>query len=513
MNQPAYLGDYAALTPDKPAVIMASTGAVRTYREADETSNRLAHYLYDLGLRKGDHIAILMENNLRYLEICWAALRSGLVLTPINRYLTPEETDYILEDCGAQVLISSYAMRELASRLSNLDNLKARLMIDGAIAGWQPLDEAIAGCPATPLADEWLGATMLYSSGTTGRPKGIHKLQTGEYVREGLSIAPVLQRYGFSSDTVYLCPAPLYHAAPITYALGAQFGGATVVVMEKFDPVEALRNIERYKVTHSQWVPTMFIRMLRLPQEERERYDLSSHQTAIHAAAPCPITIKRQMIAWWGPILREYYAGSEGNGATDIDSHEWLERPGSVGRALVGILHICDENGAELPANEAGIIYFEQEQQSFIYHNAPDKTSSSQHPQHPNWTTLGDIGKVDEDGYLYLTDRKAFMIISGGVNIYPQQVEDALIQHPDVVDVGVIGVPDPEMGEAVKAIIEPSPEREQDEAFVQELIEFARKHVARYMVPRSIEFVDEMPRLPTGKLNKFELRDQFGQKA
>ncbi len=511
MNQPAYLGDHAAITPDKPAVIMARSGAMRTYREADETSNRLAHYLYDIGLRKGDHIAILMENNIRYLEICWAAIRSGLIITPVNRYLTPAETDYILEDCEAKVIISSYAMRELVGSLGSLGKMQASLMVDGTLPGWTSLEDAIAAYPATPLPDEWLGAIMLYSSGTTGRPKGILKAQTEGHVRDGTSLRPILQRYGFNANSVYLNPAPLYHAAPLGYAINAQFLGATVVVMDKFDPLESLQNIERYKVTHSQWVPTMFIRMLRLPLEDRQRFDISSHQTAIHAAAPCPIAIKQQMIEWWGPILREYYAGSEGNGATDIDSHEWLQRPGSVGRALVGVVHICDEDGKELPPGEPGLIYFAQEQVPFSYHNAPEKTRSSQHPQHPTWTSLGDIGQLDEEGYLYLTDRKAFMIISGGVNIYPQQVEDALMQHPDVVDVGVIGIPDAEMGEAVRAVIEPTPERERDQAFIDELTAFARERVARYMVPRSIAFVDEMPRLPTGKLNKFALRENFGQ--
>nr|MBF0684201.1 acyl-CoA synthetase [Pseudomonas sp.] len=511
MNQPAYLGDHAALTPDKPAVIMAGTGAARTYREVDEASNRLAHHLYEIGLRRGDHIAILMENNIRYLDVCWAAIRSGLIITPVNRFLTPGEADYILQDCGAQVLISSHAMAELAGSLQATQGMRSLLMVDGTIPGWQDLDSSIEGCPPTPLAEEWLGTIMLYSSGTTGRPKGILRGLTGGKVQEGITIQQVLRRYRLSQDSVYLCPAPLYHAAPVTYAIGAHFEGATVVVMDKFEPLEALRAIERYGVTHSQWVPTMFIRMLRLPQEERERFDLSSHQVAVHAAAPCPVAIKQRMIEWWGPILQEYYAGTEGNGFTDIDSHDWLKHPGSVGRALIGELHICDENGNELPPNEPGLIYFAQPQLPFTYHNAPEKTQSAQHPIHPNWTTLGDIGKVDEEGYLYLTDRKAFMIISGGVNIYPQQVEDALMQHPDVVDAGVIGVPDEEMGEAVKAIIEPVPERSRDAGFVQELTEFVRARVARYMVPRSIDFVDEMPRLATGKLNKFALRDQFGQ--
>ncbi|HLY78532.1 MAG TPA: AMP-binding protein, partial [Caulobacteraceae bacterium] len=311
------------------------------------------------------------------------------------------------------------------------------------------------------------------------------------------------------ADTVYLSPAPLYHAAPLGYVTNVLGHGGTVIMMERFDPEAALRYIEQYQVTHSQWVPTMFVRMLKLPPEARARHDLSSHQVAVHAAAPCPVDVKRQMIEWWGPIIHEYYAGTEGTGATIIDSTDWLAHPGSVGKPALGILHICDEEGTELPVGESGLIYFEREQMMFAYHNDPAKTRAAQHPAHDNWTSLGDVGYVDQEGYLYLTDRKAFMIISGGVNIYPQAIEDALILHPKVGDVAVFGVPNDEMGEEVKAVVEPAPGVPPSEELGAELIAFARERLAHYMTPRSVDFIEEMPRLPTGKLYKRLLKDQY----
>lgn len=515
MENPRYLGDHAALTPDKPAVINGTTGEVLSFRELDERSNRFAQYLYALGLRRGDHIAMLLENNARCFEICWAALRSGLLITPINRFLSVDEAVYLIADCEAQVVVSSLAMSELAGALTErMPGCRARLMIDGVIEGWDGYEAAVAPFPAQRLEEEWLGATMLYSSGTTGRPKGILRNLLERKVNDEPTPQRSSQtkRYGYSCETVYLSPAPLYHAAPLGFALNVQFEGGTVVFMEKFDEKEALALIARHRVTHSQWVPTMFIRMLKLPEAERQAFDLSSHRVAIHAAAPCPVEVKRQMIAWWGPILNEYYGATEGNGTTSIDSEEWLTHPGSVGRAATGVLHICDETGNELPVGETGLVYFERDELPFRYHNDPEKTRAAQHPRHPTWTAIGDIGHVDADGYLYLTDRKAFMIISGGVNIYPQAIEDALQMHPSVGDVAVIGVPNPEMGEEVKAIIEPAAGVAPSEMLVDELLALCRQKVARYMVPRSIEFVEKLPRLPTGKLYKQALREKYWPK-
>ncbi|SAL84155.1 AMP-dependent synthetase and ligase [Caballeronia choica] len=513
MNRvPKYLGDHAELTPEKPAAINGTTGDILTYRELDERSNRFAQCLHAFGLRRGDHIAMVLENNMRCFELCWAALRSGLMITPVNRFLTASEAAYIIEDSHAQVVVSSYALRELAAELTGImPTCRLRLMIDGTIPGWVSYETQTAGHAASRLADEWLGAAMIYSSGTTGRPKGIIRAQPNGKVTEGSGSArrPQFERYGFDAQTVYLSPAPLYHTAPLGYGLETQFGGGTVVFMEKFDALEALAMIERYRVTHSQWVPTMLIRLLRLAPEQRGAFDLSSHRVAIHAAAPCPQDVKRQMIDWWGPILHEYYSSTEGNGVTTLDTPEWLAHPGSVGRALLGVIHICDDEGNELATGETGLVYFEREQLPFHYHNDPDKTRAAMHPRHPGWSAVGDVGRVDADGYLYLTDRRAFMIISGGVNIYPQAIEDALAVHPSVADAAVIGVPDAEMGEEVRAIVEPASGVEPTVALAGQLLAYLRTKVARYMVPRSIDFIDAMPRLPTGKLYKQALRDRY----
>ncbi|MBB3890424.1 fatty-acyl-CoA synthase [Phenylobacterium haematophilum] len=507
-----YLADHARLTPDKPAMISADTGRAVTFAELNERSNRLAQFLYAQGLRRGDHIAVLMENNLAFMEPVWAAFRSGLYVTTINRYLPADEAAYIASDCGAKALITSYAKRDTAAELLDLiPNCPIRLMVGGVIPGWASYEDAVASCSPEPLAQEWMGDSMLYSSGTTGRPKGILRPLPEITPAEGFETRQASNRYELSAQSVYLSPAPLYHAAPLAYVLTVQSFGGTVVMMERFDPEQALHLIEKHRVTHSQWVPTMFVRMLKLPPEVRTRYDLSSHKVAVHAAAPCPVEVKRQMIEWWGPILYEYYAGTEASGSTFITSEDWLKHPGSVGRAALGVLHICDEDGNELPVGETGLVYFEREAPTFEYHNDPAKTASARHPKHPNWNALGDVGYLDEDGYLYLTDRKAFMIISGGVNIYPQAIEDALVTHPKVADVAVFGVPDPEMGEAVKAVIEPAPGQAPSDDLAAELMTYARERLAHYMAPRSIDFIQEMPRLPTGKLYKRILRDAYWQ--
>ena len=509
----AYLPDHAAETPDKPAMISADTGDVVTFKEMNDRSNRLAQLFHARGLRRGDHIAVLMENNLHFFEPVWAAYRSGLYLTTVNRYLPPDEAAYIINDCEAKAIVTSYEKRETAAGLNDLmPNCPTRLMIGGTIPGWESYEEAVATQPAEPLAEEWMGESMLYSSGTTGRPKGILRALPQQTAAEGFGMRAMGNVYGYDRDTVYLSPAPLYHAAPLAFVTNVLAHGGTVVMMERFDAQQALEMIQKYRVTHSQWVPTMFVRMMKLPEEVRLSYDLSSHRIAVHAAAPCPVEVKRQMIEWWGPILFEYYAGTEGTGATFITSEDWLKHPGSVGRAGMGsVLHVCDEEGNDLPPGESGLIYFERERPTFEYHNDPEKTRQARHPQHPNWNALGDVGYLDEEGYLYLTDRKAFMIISGGVNIYPQQIEDALITHPKVGDVAVFGIPDPEMGEAVKAVIEPAPGLEPSDALAAELMEFARGKLAHYMAPRSIDFIEEMPRLPTGKLYKRVLRDAYWQ--
>jgi long-chain acyl-CoA synthetase len=505
-----YLGQIAALTPDKPAVIMAGSGETVTFRELDEESNRLAHLLRAEGLRPGDHIAFMLENHRSFLAIAWAAQRSGLYYTAISSRLQADELAYIIGNCGAKVFLSSARLAEVAVAVSeSTPGVALRLMLDGTAPGFASYEKRIAAHPAAPIEDECEGADMLYSSGTTGRPKG---------VKPELTLAPVgtpnklYQLVSFlfqpDGDAVYLSPAPLYHAAPLRYCLTFHRFGSTVVVMDRFDAEEALRAIERHGVTHSQWVPTMFIRMLKLPERTRAAHDVSSLRYAIHAAAPCPVEVKQRMIEWWGPVLHEYYAGTEGNGFVYADSAAWLAHPGTVGRPLLGEIHVLDEAGEELPTGRTGVVYFANGPE-FEYHDDPDKTASSRDPLGRGWTTLGDVGYVDEEGFLYLTDRLSYMIISGGVNIYPQEAENVLAVHPKVADVAVIGVPDAEMGESVKAVVQPMDPAEAGPDLERELIEYCREHLAHYKCPRSVDFRAELPRHPTGKLYKRLLKDEY----
>ena len=506
-------GHHAALTPDKPAVIMAGSGEVITYKELDDRSNQLVHHLRNLGLDVGSHVALFAENHPRYLEVYWAALRSGLYLTAINRYLSPEEAAYLVNDSGSTVLITTAAKADTATAMLDLiPDCPHRLMMDGAVDGFEAYEAVVGAMPTEPLAEQPVGDCMLYSSGTTGRPKGIKRPLSGLMIDdpERRSIA-MLERLllGMTEETNYLSPAPLYHAAPLQWGAGLHEFGGTLVVMERFDAEDYLRFVEQYSISASQLVPTMFTRMLKLPEDVRERYDVSSLEVIIHSAAPCPIPVKEQMIEWWGPIINEYYAGTEANGLCFITSEQWLEHKGSVGTALVGTLHICDEDGNELPTGETGLIYFERDDGSFEYHNDPDKTAASRHPVHPTWSKLGDIGRLDEDGFLYLAERADFMIISGGVNIYPAEIEACFALHPKVADVAVFGLPDADMGEYVHAVIQPEEGVVADDALAEELRAFAAGEIARYKVPRVIDFRDEFPRLPTGKLYKKPLRQEY----
>lgn len=501
---------HAQKTPDKPAYIMASTGEMVTYRQLDERSNQGAQLFRKLGLKVGDSIALQMDNNARYFEICWAAQRAGLIYTAMSSRLTAEEAEYIINDCGAKLFIASISQRTQALDLRSwMPNVRHRFSVGGEIDGYESWEAAIAAMPATPIADQRAGRDMLYSSGTTGRPKGVKTELVDEAIDAPTSLLNLATKlYGLSPDVVYLSPAPLYHAAPLRYNMTVMRVGGTSIIMEHFDAEQALALIEKYKVTHSQWVPTMFVRMLKLPEAVRKKYDTSSIKVAIHAAAPCPVQVKEEMIRWWGPVLFEYYAGTEGNGFVACNSEEWLAHKGTVGRALLGEIHILDENGKEQPVGESGMIYFANGP-AFEYHNDPEKTRESRSPQ--GWSTLGDIGYLDKDGYLYLTDRKAYMIISGGVNIYPQEVENLLITHPKVADVAVIGVPNPEFGEEVKAVVQPVAIREAGPALAEELMAFCRAHLSPIKCPRSIDFEEELPRHPTGKLYKRLIRDRYWQ--
>ena len=507
-----YPGAHVAQFPDKPAVVVAGTDEQLTFAELDDRSRRLAHYLHDLGLRRGDHVAVLTGNSVTAFEVYWAALRSGLYITAVNRHLSASEVSYIVDDCGARVLVVSARLGDLgAAIVPDTPGVERRLVFGGELADHESYEQALAGASDEPLPSQPRGTDMLYSSGTTGRPKGIQPPLPERQVDEpGDTITGVFgPRYGFGTDTVYLSPAPVYHAAPLRFGGAVQALGGTVVMLEHFEAEAALAAIERYGITHSQWVPTMFVRMLKLDDETRGRYDLSTHRVAVHAAAPCPVEVKQAMIAWWGPILEEYYSSTESVGVTLVDSQQWLAKPGSVGPAALGVLRICDDEGAELAVGEIGTVYFERDAPTFEYHNDPDKTRGSRHPEHDNWATNGDIGYLDEDGYLFLTDRKAFMIISGGVNIYPQEIEDALALHPKVLDGAVIGVPEPEMGESVVAVIQPAEGIAPGPALAEELRTFLRERIAHYKVPSSFDFVTELPRTPTGKLVKGTLRDEY----
>lgn len=499
---------HAVERPDHPAIVMAGSGATMTYAELDEHANRCAQVIRAAGLERGDHIALCVENRLEFLPLCWGAIYAGVYFTAISTRLTVDEAAYIVEDCGARVLVMSEGTADLAEALLDCTpGVELRLSIGTTLAGHDSYEEALAAASAEPISGRREGTDMLYSSGTTGRPKGVlHPLPEGDFGAP-TSVQVLGQMvFSFDPDAVYLSPAPAYHAAPLRFSLAIHRVGGTVVMMERFGANEALAAIEAHGVTTSQWVPTMFIRLLKLSDDERAAHDVSSLRCAVHAAAPCPPEVKERMIEWWGPVLHEYYAGSEGNGLVYCNSEEWLAHRGTVGKALLGTLHICGPDGDELPVGEEGTIYFESEA-SFEYHNDPDKTADSRLSN--GWSTLGDVGRLDEDGYLYLTDRKAHMIISGGVNIYPQETENVLAMHPSVDDVAVIGVPDEDFGEQVKAVVQPAPDVVADEALGAELIAYCRERLADVKCPRSVDFRDELPRHPTGKLYKRLLRDEY----
>jgi fatty-acyl-CoA synthase/long-chain acyl-CoA synthetase len=385
-------------------------------------------------------------------------------------------------------------------------------MVDEPLPGFRSWDREAMAQPVTPIPDQEGGYDMLYSSGTTGRPKGIKRESEHDPIDRPSPFLKVLcaDMCGMNSDSIYLSPAPLYHAAPLRFNMMAITLGGTSIIMESFDAEEFLKLVEKHRVTQSQLVPTMFVRMLKLPEEVRRRYDVSSLKGAIHAAAPCPIDVKARMIEWWGPILIEYYAGSEGNGVTVSTSQQWLTHRGTVGRAVVGKVRILDDGDQELPAGQIGTVYF-ADAPVFAYHNDPEKTKRAYNAK--GWSTLGDVGYLDEEGFLYLTDRKSYMIISGGVNIYPQETEDVLITHADVADVAVFGVPNEEMGEEVKAVVQPHDMARAGKELEAELIGFCRKHLSPIKCPKSIDFEPELPRTPTGKLVKRHLRDKYWPKT
>ena len=491
--------------PDKPAIIMAGSGEVVTYAALDRRSNQVAQLLRAHGVGIGDTVALCLENHPWFFCLAWGFQRAGVHYVGISSRLTAPEIAYILEDSGAKLLFSSTYLAPTMDEVAALAPQVPQLRF-GADA-----EAAIGAMPAAPIADERAGVDMLYSSGTTGRPKGVKiPLPVDPAIDQtNVLVQLAMMAYGINQDAVYLSPAPLYHAAPLRWSMTVHKIGGTVVVMERFDPEAALAAIEKYQITDSQFVPTHFVRMLKLPEELRRKYDVSTLKCAIHAAAPCPVPVKQAMIAWWGPVLYEYYAGTEGNGSTFITSQEWLKKPGSVGKALSGILHICDDAGDAVPAGTEGQVFFEPTEGMvpFEYHNDPGKTADAKNKH--GWSSLGDVGYMDADGYLFLTDRKSFMIISGGVNIYPQEIENLLITHPKVADAAVIGAPDADMGERVVAVVQPMDMGEATSELSDELLAYLGPQLSRVKMPRQIDFREQLPRELTGKLYKRLLRDEY----
>ena len=506
-----YTGKHAHLRPLQPAFIMANSGESVSYAELEARTNRLSHLFRNRGMKRLDHYAIFMENNSRYLEACGAGEKAGLYFTCVNSYLTAPELAYILTNSQSRILITSVAKLDVAREaLKQCPKVELCIVVDGAsesdrIVG---LKEATAGLPGTPIADQSIGTAMLYSSGTTGRPKGILRPLAEQPPSEQLPLFDFLQKlWQYREGMIYLSPAPLYHSAPqAAVNLTIRMGG-TVIIMESFDPQRYLELVEQWRVTHSQLVPTMFSRMLKLPEEVRSRYDLSSLEIAIHAAAPCPAAVKEDMIKWWGPIIHEYYGATEGLGFTACNTAEWLAHRGTVGRVLLGDLHILDGDMKPCPVGTPGTVWFKTAS-AFEYFNDPEKTREARSAD-GSMSTVGDVGYVDSDGYLYLTDRATFMIISGGVNIYPQECENLLITHPKIADAAVFGVPNADLGEEVKAVVQPMPGVKPCPELAEELIGFCSQSLSRQKVPRSIDFEQELPRLPTGKLYKRLLRDRY----
>jgi fatty-acyl-CoA synthase len=499
---------YAIERPDDVAYRISNSSEAVTFGQLEARANQAAHTFRQLGLKRGDHIVILMENRREFLEICFAADRTGLYYTTASTHLTDEEIHYIIQDCGASLVLVSDTLIARISGYADLLIGGCPIMVIGRGEDALPSFTKIASAAqATPIPDESQGLDMLYSSGTTGRPKGVKwALPVQPAGSSSMLIELLSGLFGYGVGTRYLCTAPLYHAAPLRHTMVTIRTGGSAVIMPKFDAETALALIDAEGITHSQWVPTMFVRLLKLSEEARRRYSLNSMTMAVHAAAPCPIDVKHRMIEWWGPIIHEYYAGTENNGFTALTTKEWLGHIGSVGKAKLGVIHICDENGAELPIGIEGEVFFENGHQ-FEYHNDPEKTRASRNAQ--GWTTLGDIGRIDDDGYLYLTDRKSFVIISGGVNIYPQEVENLLLQHEAVLDAAVIGIPNEEFGEEVKAVVQLVEGRQPNEDLSSELLAFCRRRLSALKCPRTIDFRTDFPRSPTGKLLKRQIRDEY----
>jgi long-chain acyl-CoA synthetase len=495
--------------PDKPAIIVGEEAM--SYRDLDIGSRAAAASLRRCGLALGDVVAILAPNGAAFFVAAWAAQRSGLYYTPIGRHLKPAEIAYILSDSGAKALFVESSLAGLAAEaLQELPPAATPSCfgLGGLIEGTATIDDHASG---DADGEDVEGGDLLYTSGTTGRPKGVKRpLDFGPLGTDTRRVSRLRDLFEMGTDTVFYTPAPIYHAAPLRFAMTVLRMGATLVIDRKFDPATALATIAQRGATHSQWVPTMFVRLLQLPESQRAAFQAPAHRKAIHSGAPCSASVKRAMIGWWGPILHEYYSGTESAGFTHATSEEWLRFPGTVGKPWGCAIHILSGSGAELGAGRIGDVYFEG-RAGLRYHNDEAKTREAHSAQ--GWTTMGDIGFVNEEGYLFLCDRKNFVIVSGGVNIYPREIEDVLEDHPDVLEAAVFGLPDDEFGESVQAVVQLRDAARAGPELAQALHEHVRERLARYKAPKRLAFEADLPRLPNGKLEKHRLRQDYRARA
>ncbi|MEA3077634.1 MAG: long-chain acyl-CoA synthetase [Actinomycetota bacterium] len=498
---------WASEIPDHKAII-SPTGD-RTFAELNAKANQAARALRARGLTEGDGVALVCTNGPAFVETWAACLRAGFRVTTINWHLTGDEAGYIVDDCEAKAMVADASLAEMAKgAAATAPNCKVLLAVGGAIDGFDDYEAALAAEDPSDIDDATLGGSMLYTSGTTGRPKGVYRSPGQTAATTGLNI------YGYveGGDDLHLCTGPLYHAAPLAFSLAAPLTfGTGVVLMEKWDAEEALRLIAEHKITHTHMVPTMFHRLLSLPEDVRLKYDTSTLRFVLHGAAPCPVPVKQALIEWLGPVVVEYYAATEGVGSF-VDSNTWLSKPGTVGKPMVeGQVKVGDDEGEEVARGEVGLVYIKAPAGArFEYFKDSDKTAKT---FRGDYFTLGDMGYMDDDGYLFLTDRTANLIISGGVNIYPAEVDAVLLEHPAVGDAATIGIPNSEWGEEVKAVVELQPGVEATPALASELLAFCRDRLASFKCPRSVDFVDTLPRQDNGKIYKRLLRDQYRSAA
>ncbi|MBB1153571.1 MULTISPECIES: acyl-CoA synthetase [Amycolatopsis] len=499
----------AAAEPARVALVDPD-GREISYGDLTAKANRYASGLRELGLGVGDSVVLLLPNGDELVAAYFAAIQTGLYVVVVNWHLVGPEVAYILADSGAKAFLAHERFADVAVAAADEAELPASARFSvGSVSGFRRVEELGAGLGDGRPDNRTAGSPMLYTSGTTGRPKGVKRPLTGADPDQ----VPAASTWFFGvfglqpfDDHVHLCGSPLYHTAVLNFvAISLQLGHAAVL-MDRWDAEEMLRLIERHRVTHSHMVPTQFRRLLALPDDVRGKYDLSSLRVMIHGAAPCPLEVKRQMLEWWGPVVTEYYAATEGGG-TVISGEDWLRKPGSVGLPWPGsTIRILDDDGNEVPTGETGAVYMKMGDSKFEYHRDKAKTEKA---RVGDLFTLGDVGHLDEDGYLFLHDRKADMIISGGVNIYPAEIEGELVMHPKVADVAVFGIPHEDWGEEIKAVVQPADGVEGSPELTSELLAYAETRLARFKLPKSVDYLPELPRDPNGKLYKRKLRAQY----